>query len=277
MNTIRTLLHHAIDYAGLFPPASLPLDRALKNFEQYRASGESWMLGRFVVPAARLQELASIANGAVLPLSVLIGANLAADVEHIRSSPLPVDTVEMKIDEISQMEKAMGCIGPRLTAYFETTQTEFIPSIRGAGARAKIRMGGTTPEAIPSADHVVKFLAACAEHKLPFKATAGLHHPLRTVGRLTDPDSGPSAWMFGFLNLFVAAALARRGASHRMLHRVLVEESADAFSFGEEQIRWSGETLSLEELAETRREFAISFGSCSFQEPIAELEALGLL
>src|SRR5262245_33954247 len=54
---LRTLLEGVIDYAGLFPPAKLPLDAALRNYARYRRQAESWMLGRFVLPAARLEEL----------------------------------------------------------------------------------------------------------------------------------------------------------------------------------------------------------------------------
>jgi hypothetical protein len=58
--SFRTLLNRIIDYAGLFPPARLPLDQALRHYLRYRQEPESWMLGRIVIPAERLAELASL-------------------------------------------------------------------------------------------------------------------------------------------------------------------------------------------------------------------------
>src|SRR5213083_517385 len=56
MRSVRTLLAEAIDYAGLFPPAGLPMSEAVLNYATYRNSNYNWMLGRFVVMAARLEE-----------------------------------------------------------------------------------------------------------------------------------------------------------------------------------------------------------------------------
>src|SRR5262249_49286034 len=56
--SLRALLGGIIDYAGLFPPAKLPLAQAIQRYAKYRRQGDRWMLGRFVIPAARLGELA---------------------------------------------------------------------------------------------------------------------------------------------------------------------------------------------------------------------------
>ena len=55
--SVRALLAGVIDYAGLFPPAKLPLDQAIRNYARYRQEPEGWMLGRFVCPATRLADL----------------------------------------------------------------------------------------------------------------------------------------------------------------------------------------------------------------------------
>jgi hypothetical protein len=55
--SLRALLTGIVDYAGLFPPAKLPLDQALPHYASYRAGPDRWMLGRFILPAARLGEL----------------------------------------------------------------------------------------------------------------------------------------------------------------------------------------------------------------------------
>src|SRR5579863_9372630 len=51
--SLRALLAGSIDYAGMFPPAGLTLTEAIDRYRQYRGSQASWMLGRFVVPAAQ--------------------------------------------------------------------------------------------------------------------------------------------------------------------------------------------------------------------------------
>ncbi len=83
--------------------------------------------------------------------------------------------------------------------------------------------------------------------------------------------------MFGFLNVFVAAVLARKGLSADQLTLVLMEELPSAFRFNETALSWSGHTASIGEIAAARRDFAISFGSCSFDEPVADLKTLNLL
>jgi hypothetical protein len=83
--------------------------------------------------------------------------------------------------------------------------------------------------------------------------------------------------MFGFLNVFIAAALAREGVGLDLLQRVLLEESPTAFAFSDAQIACYGYTLKVGDIADTRRGFAISFGSCSFEEPVADLISLGML
>jgi hypothetical protein len=67
---------------------------------------------------------------------------------------------------------------------------QIIPALKEGNARAKIRTGGVTADVIPSVEQIAEFLAACAEANVPFKATAGLHHPLRSVQQLRyEPGS----------------------------------------------------------------------------------------
>lgn len=276
VSPLHALLENIVDYAGLFPPASLPMVRALENYRRYRDSPESWMLGRFVAPVARLDEFEALNGSAAAPVSALIGGDLANDLKRIAHSPAAIDAIELKAADAAQIESAMRLIPAHLAAYFEIGDVKLIPAIGDAGARAKIRTGGITPEAFPSAGFVAQFLMSCAERRVPFKATAGLHHPLRCYRPLTYSADGPSGWMFGFLNVFVAAALAWRGAGVDLIERLLLEESPAAFRFGDAGMEWSGQTFAVDEIVRMRREFAISFGSCSFEEPVADLQTLRL-
>jgi hypothetical protein len=269
------LLEHLVDYAGLFPPAALPMRDAVANYDRYRESEDAWMLARFIVPVSRLDEFESCAPALQdRTLSVLSTGDLDADIRRISCARERIDTIELKAADASQIESAMLAMPAGLTPYFEITDLALIPVIAASGGRAKIRTGGITPEAFPPAAFIAAFLKACAKSGTPFKATAGLHHPLRCFHALTYSVDGPSGWMFGFLNVFLAAAFARQGVD---VEPLLLEESAGAFTFGERDIAWRGVKVSVEEIASARRDFAISFGSCSFEEPVADLKTIQLL
>lgn len=56
--SLKEFMREIIDYAGLFPPADLPLDTAIRNYAGYKKADDAWMLSRFIIPASRLSELA---------------------------------------------------------------------------------------------------------------------------------------------------------------------------------------------------------------------------
>jgi hypothetical protein len=81
--------------------------------------------------------------------------------------------------------------------------------------------------------------------------------------------------MHGFVNLFLAGALAFFGADERALVKTLSEEDASAFNLDDDVIRWHDNALIVDQLEQVRGEFAIGFGSCSFEEPVEDLKAMG--
>ncbi len=302
---LKYLLHRLIDYAGLFPPAGLEMAAAVNNYAAYYGGEHAWMLGRFIVPVSRLAEFRQAAVD-LLPdggwegdeywrLSALAGTDLAADLEsiaafnqHYASLPYPyagglakIDTLEIKAEQPAEIKRLMKLIPAQLTPYFEIPLTgnpaELIRAIADAGARAKVRTGGVTAAAFPSAHDLARFIAACASEDVPFKATAGLHHPLRSVQRLNYEPASATALMFGFLNLFLAAGFAQFGLEPELLVEVLEERAPEAFVFDGGGVRWRGHDLVLAHLRNTRTLFALSFGSCSFTEPVEDLQKLGLL
>ena len=300
MKTVRSLLENLIDYAGLFPPAELPMAEAVKNYAAYRQSKHAWMLGKFIVPAARLEEFEQAAEGywpldgeaGFWKLSALGGANLNDDLAAInrfsrrhslgeQAAAVMVDAIEFKASTVAEIQTAMRTMHPTLTCFIEIPihedPTELIRAIGAEGAFAKVRTGGVTADAFPSSQNLARFLAICAKEDVGFKATAGLHHPLRSVNRLTyEPDSA-SAWMHGFLNVFLAAAFAQNGMDAARLVEVLKETSLDAFRFEPDAVFWRDEMLVIAHVRNTRSLFAMSFGSCSFTEPIEDLQKLHLL
>lgn len=291
----RALLTGVVDYAGLFPPAGLAMPAAVAEYARWRSSAEGWLLGRFVVPAARLSELSQAAlphfpapgSGAPWRLSALVGADPAADRVQITAFNADhggwarVDTVELRAASAAEVKAALGALPRRLAAYVElapgATTTEALPVLAAAGARAKLRAGGLVPSAIPSLEQVAGFILACAGARVPFKATAGLHHALRAERALTYEADSPRAPMHGFLNVFAASALAWQGAPPAQVEAALAEAAPSAFRFEDDALVWRGERLATAALAECRQAFACSFGSCSFEEPLADLRALGVL
>ncbi len=122
----------------------------------------------------------------------------------------------------------------------------------------------------PALAEVASFIAAARSENVPFKATAGLHHPVRHL----DPVTG--FMQHGFLNLLAAAALARR-VTGGTLEQIVAEEDASAFAFDDDAFSWRAERIGVAELERARREGFVAYGSCSFSEPVDDLIALGML
>lgn len=290
--TLRALLASAIDYAGLFPPASLSLATVARNFTAYRLSSHAWALGRLVVPAARLQELAVIVREqgdrrTALPVAALVAADHEYDAELIRAQnaaldrALVVESAELRVDRIESIEPAVRAMGPSIPLYIEVPVDQdplpFIEVLARLGARGKIRTGGITAGAFPTAANVARFLTRCAEVDVCFKATAGLHHPVRGEHRLTYDTDAERAPMFGFLNVMLAAAFARNGASVASLEELLEERVPERIVFSDESVDWCGKSLSFAQVVDARRNFVAGFGSCSFHEPIDDLHHMSFL
>lgn len=245
---LRALLERSIDYAGTFPPAGLPCAGAVARFADYRTRPEAWLLRWLVVGAADLPHVPPALDGALA---------VPADADEPRAAVL----------ETKRVLRA-----PR-PVYCEVPLAQ-LDAVRDAGCFAKLRTGGVTPGAIPDVGAVAEFVRACADRRLAFKATAGLHHPVRAEQALTYETGAPRAVLHGFLNVFVAAALAWHG--DRDLEPVLAETDPAAFRF-DGRARWRDRGLSAEQVRAARAHFVHAFGSCSFEEPVADLRALGLL
>lgn len=295
-STARILLVEIVDYAGLFPPAALSMTAAIDEYARARDGAESWMLGRFVVPLTRLLEwedaagpaLARVGEGEPWRLSVLGEAHASAPIaRRIRDfnsrflGRAYIDSAELKADGPDEVAYA-GTLGEEgVSAYVEVPVANdplpWIEALVRAGARAKIRTGGVTSGAFPTAKQVARFIRRCVERRVGFKATAGLHHPLRAEYRLTYDDGSERGTMFGFLNVFLAAALAKSGATDADLVAILEERDAAAIQFTDDAIVWRGRAIDSATIQQTRSRVATSFGSCSFTEPVEELKALRVL
>jgi hypothetical protein len=295
--SLHALLTGAIDYAGLFPPAALEMRTAVERYATYRGEADSWALGRFVVPLSRVEELAAAKHGLGVQsqpwrLSVLLGEDPVADAVRIRAfnaahaGSALIDSAEARVTGTPPTMRRttstlLDHLPPSLRLFMEVPVgdelSSFIASIAAANACAKIRTGGVTADSFPDAQQVAQFLMCCAEHGVRFKATAGLHHPWRGRYPLTYEQKAPTAVMFGFLNLFLSAALARRGATKEDIVAVLEAERGSDFLFSNDEVRWRDMRATRQELLESHATFALSFGSCSFEEPVHDLRRLALL
>lgn len=289
----HALLVNLIDYAGLFPPAGLSMAEAAREYARQLEAPEAWMLGRFIVPAARLDELEEALTTVPLPssgrawsLSALVGPAFTTHADELvafnarHGGRARVEAVEFRPASRRELEAALGTIPPGLKIFVELpldkTLDELLRVVRGRAVNGKVRTGGVVPEAIPGSGPLARFLEACALSAVPFKATAGLHHPIRGDHPLTYEEGAPTHTMHGFLNLFAAAGLARGGMAAAEVEAVLRETDPTTFHIDDEGLGWRDHRLPTDEIAVMRRDFAVSFGSCSFAEPIADLKALGM-
>jgi hypothetical protein len=300
--SLRALLAHSIDYAGMFPPCSLGLETALRNQAEYVRSPDSWMLGASVLSTEQFdatKQLLSLFD-AQHPLRVAAlgpktaGADAFLDALEdteaaIRSLSrhnvdlVSINHLEMLLPQdvdVASLKEARSILGD-LPVFWEAPpdraeQTiellaEFNSDADSATFGYKLRTGGVIADAFPTSMQIAKALVTPATHQLPIKFTAGLHHPLRQYRKEVQTK------MHGFLNVLGAAVLA---AEHRwdvnQTAIILEDEDVDSFSFTDDFFAWREWRIDTKRL-QYRRQFVVSFGSCSFDEPREDLRALKLL
>jgi hypothetical protein len=287
---MRSAFAEIVDYAGLFPPASCTMDDAARQYDVYRRSGDSWMLGRFVVAATRLQELGeAIESGGIQidsntpwRLSVVLGAHVPAELARIaafqaawEARGVLADSIEYKVASVGQVRTLGEQIPRHFRRYFEVPSVgpyrELVGAIGEAGAFAKVRTGGTTPELFPGAVDLTTFLIAAVKQQVPFKATAGLHHPFRGQYPLTYAPDAARHVMYGFVNLLVATTELHRGGEGETAQAILEEDDRLTFLRDDDGITWRGMRYATADLAAAHQQFFLGFGSCSFREPVDEL------
>ena len=292
MDAVTAALSGLIDYAGLFPPAGLPLDVVADQFGRYRAARHAWMLGRLVVPADRLGDAEAAAHRAGASVdepwrvSALVGtadhseAIAAALVDgHHRPRTVRVEAVEAVAGSADDIAR-LGRIWPiEFERYVEipadSDPAPLMAALSAAGLFAKIRAGGVTPDRFPSTAQMARFLVRARDASVPMKATAGLHHALRGDYRLTYEPESARATMHGFLNLVLAATLLAAGKiDEELAEACLDEDRPEAFKLSGRAGSWLNGVVTYSELSHARRSLLRSVGSCSFDEPVAEIDAL---
>ena len=297
MNAIAALMDGVVDYAGLFPPASEDMRPALERYGSYLESPDKSALGRFIVPLRRLKELEEAGadlfprkrNAEPWRLSVLVADDVHTAGEEMlrfnrhhssgsRDGRVVIDVAELKASTTAEIDGLRDELPRSFASYIEIpTKGDVSPLLKalaGPGSRAKIRTGGVAPEAFPPAEEIIDFMVACRREGVPFKATAGLHHPVRGSYRLTYEPDAPTGKMHGFLNFFMAATFIHAGEPDGTALALLQEEDPLAFSFTDDAVVWRDKRIDVDQIRAARANFAISFGSCSFREPVDGIESL---
>lgn len=307
---LRALLDRIIDYAGLFPPAGLPLAEALQTYARFTFDSRNWMLARFVLPTQRMAEASTLRRlfpeGEVLSVSALgrggaewsgfftgLEEDLAA-IDAFRREHGPharVDVLETRlpgkeldyqirsdamIARAGEIARTAGltlyCEVP-LDADWQERTGRLVRSLQAAPPHGlKVRSGGLTPEAFSSCEQLAWALTAVRQAGVPVKCTAGLHHPIRHF------NTGVQARMHGFLNVFGGAILASvHDLSESRLADILADEDPADFAFDAAGLRWKDLFAPVEAITRLRSTIYLTFGSCSVSEPVEDLQSLGFL
>jgi len=315
-SSVKTLLNGLFDYAGMFPPASLPLENALEEYLGHRSEPDAWMVGPFVVPVGKLIELNTLlADRAlhtplsfiVLPRSAASGSesldlwaeDLAACTEFLvqANGNAVIESFEFRFPvglfndpELAARFAAQtaalfsGAGFEEATLFGEIVRTESFLSelpiyfLTLASAQrmprmlGKIRCGGMDTKAFPSPLELAHFIHTAIRVAHPFKATAGLHHPVRFL------NTEQGVRMHGFLNVFFAVTLGRvHDLKPSDIQEIIEEENPVSFEFTSSGIKWKNLTATNTDFIHDRRMLGLSIGSCSFDEPRADLIGLGWL
>jgi hypothetical protein len=297
-SSLSMFLDGIIDYAGLYPPASLNMQDMVSAWVDGLSSEQDWMLGRVIVPVDRLDEFEQVSKS-LIPS----GDDEEPWVISALLSPSPESSMEMQVERIKlfnechanegrggaviDVVEVPGTDAVAIDAMLDQLPEEVFPffelpadgDIRGmlavlvgSDAGAKIRTGGMKPESYPTTEQLSNFILQCSLADVPFKATAGLHHPLMNH----NGDIG--IMQFGFLNVFLASLLASAGEeSIEVIESVLTRSDLAGIEFGDEGVEVDGSVLGLDVIEDARIAFSLSFGSCSIDEPVADLVGLGLL
>lgn len=302
--SLHALLAGSIDYAGLFPPAELDLEPALKNYAEYVRSADVWMLGPFVVPLAKLEAAATnlapfdvehrlriAALGAKTDSAaeflkvVAAAAKSIAAFNKANGATASVDQLEMPLaagaaaDNLAEACTTLSAL--KLAAFFEAPTDDAERAIAllaeqrqaatGISFGFKLRTGGVIASAFPSSVQIARALVAAVQHEVPIKFTAGLHHPVRGFRQSVQ------AKMHGFLNVLGAGLLAgEHDWDVQQTAAMLEDESAESFVFDDETFAWRDWSITTDQIT-ARRALVTSLGSCSFDEPREDLHALRLL
>ena len=240
------------------------MDAALTEYEQAQEGAASWMLSRFIVKAADLGALRACHAGRPrIELTTIAPPAGFETVAAARSEDwATIASLEVPLGDDAIADCAHDLRTTRLIdlpTYVELSRGRLaMDELATYGLGAKLRCGGVEPSAFPSVAEVAGFIYEAVAAGVPFKATAGLHHPVRHF------NEASGVMMHGFLNILIAAANADT-LDRAAVERIIAEEDPAALIPSDEALMRRG-----------RARF-VAYGSCSLEEPLADLRALRVL
>lgn len=296
--SLTALLQNAIDYAGLYPPAKLPMEEAIDSYETLINGEKAWIVDRLILPVNRLSEaekfferwevepnitvtgrithneaefrqavvedieaIQRFEYGTVLAFECRVPESLLGDPELLNEVLLDLPPQNEELDWYAEL--------PFTEKWIDEIPNAIVAVHESEGVMAKIRTGGIESSAFSTVEQLSLWIAECSMHRQPFKATAGLHHPIR------QDDNEIGVKMHGFLNLFSAVTMARK---HHLdadsIAKILEIETASAFDFRDDGFSVLGMSADMKDI-ESCRWLLKSFGSCSVDEPIEDLKTMG--
>jgi len=325
-NSLKQLITHLIDYAGLFPPASLPLDKAYEEYVKYINESDEWILSKFICPAKQLPYLAELINkdkANKKSFSVSVLGRSGADIEQFikgtnddllsiknfledTNNKFPADAFEVRLPENMVSENNADVIYELLNNVSATFKVDLASPVKKffelplkddwkssvnnlvsalqkhndffgqdenfLRSGFKLRTGGVEAPAFPSPEQIAYVIKTCYENQVPLKFTAGLHHPIRHY------NDSVKTKMHGFLNVFGAGILLYgNDLLEEDLINILSDEDSGNFKFDDDNFRWKEFKAPVKVIEKARKNFVISYGSCSFDEPREDLNILKLM
>ena len=286
---LRALFNEWLDFAGPFPPASLPLSTAVARYADYQQGPHAWFLHTLVIrlddaeAACRIWE--SLDSGSLPPLrlATVVGSSWPELPQKLEALTLRLPICRIEAIEGRWDEQATGVwrdlSGGPWRVYVEVDRSQplggQLERIAAAGAAAKLRTGGVRPELIPPAEQVLEFLATCRRLELAYKLTAGLHHAFPGDYPLTYAPDSESARFFGFLPICVAGLILESapGATDDA-RRCLDDADPSSFQLTPQSLQWHDYHWTPEMCRQWRTQRLHSVGSCSFDEPLADIQEL---
>lgn len=286
-----------IDYAGLFPPTSLSLNDARQNYSSYLTGNYAWMLGQFILPASQLstfQHLPGSSYSLILTSdikeqhfqeqnnsSMILKKTRMVETclpDELQTSAEITSYLQTFIDHLrdyhlQEVDLFVEAISIDTTLNTLLALNNLVPSVQFSGRLGfKLRCGGLSADAFPTPGEISAIIAMCRDHKTALKFTAGMHQPLGSH----NYEYG--VWQHGFINLFAAVFLAeKQQLNPNEIERCVRDSNPENFIFEDDFFSWQGNLITTADIKKLRLEKAISFGSCSFDEPVEGVRKLGLL
>lgn len=278
----RALFSRLVDDAAVFPPAALPLERALGDHLDRRGHPAADLVGPLLVPVAAAAPLRALLvehppEGDPLRVGLIARPGTPADqaaaaLQRLRGIPgMVVTAVEVAADAgwtaALRWDLPLSVEVPR----DGERQRAVLAALAGAAEeslqlQAKLRTQATATAPPPDPDELAGFVTGCVERGLPFKLTGGLHHAVRGTHRQVG---GAPEDQHGVLNVALGTRVARGGGSRAEVAEVLRERDAAVLA---REVA----ALDADDAAVVRATFT-SFGCCAVHDPITELARLGLI